>query len=535
MRRTLLMSVGVLLSFFGCHGTPSGDGEPAFDTACDGAPCSVFVSAPTLTLRDDPNTPLSAVLTVQTTVPTRLGWRLVSDRHASEHSPSDVATTHSASVLDLRPGLTHTLTVSATDDSGQVHTWDGALQVVPPELPPDFPPLTTTTSLADRMAPGLTLVALPTEVPGASNFLVVLDAAGEVAWLHRADEPIRAVTPLSDGRLALLLGRERIQFLYPSGEVDQTWAAGSGQWTGPADVAVDAFAFHHELIELDQGHLAVLSAEVRSVPDYPLSEEANPPVLEQNVVGDVLLELDPTGEVVGRWALQDQLDPTRVGRDAVLSEWWSGYLGGTQRDWSHSNSVDWDPDSNDFLLSVRHQDALVRFNRDSGEPVWIVGPKANWTAPWIDSVLDPATDLEVSPYHGHGANFGPDGTVVVFDNHNWGASAGEPPLPVDSLVSRAVVLDVDPVAGTWRTAFAFSDLGATPYYDFGGDADLLKNGNLLFSPGHAWKGPANLKTGGQVFEVDPADGSVVFHVEIPDGWTGVDRVQRIPSLYQWVP
>ena len=508
---------------------------PALDTAAppsSGSPAAtaaLFADAPTLALVDNPDTPLVAGLTAETLVPTTLSWTLVSDLHTAAHGTSELATTHEVAVLDLRAGVENRLTLVATDAKGAQQTWTEALAVTAPSLPDDFPPLDVAVREPARMAPGLTLFNLPSEQPGIANYVAVVDDQGHVAWAHRSEDPVRAVTVLPEGRLVMLVGRERLRFLAFSGEVEQEWtAAGSG--TEPGDAEVDALTFHHEMIALDQGHLAVLSAEIRTVDGYPVHEEANPPVAPQEVVGDVLLELDPTGAVVNRWPLLDLLDPTRVGRDSVSSQWWASYLGGDQRDWSHGNSIDWDPATDDLLISLRHQDALLRLHRPTGALRWILAPQANWATPWSDSLLLPAAPTDTPPYHSHGAEFF-DGGVVVFDNHNHGASAGEPPLDDADIVSRALWLTIDETAGTWTTAFAFDDLGEPTFFDFGGDADGLANGNLLLSPGHAWKGPGQPMTGGQILEVDPSDGTVVWHLQIPDGWNGVDRVARIPGLY----
>lgn len=62
-------------------------------------------------------------------------------------------------------------------------------------------------------------------------------------------------------------------------------------------------------------------------------------------------------------------------------------------DWCHANAVSHDPRDDSLLVSLRHQDCIIKIDRRSGDLVWILGDPGNWRAPWSDSLLRPVGDL----------------------------------------------------------------------------------------------------------------------------------------------
>ena len=63
------------------------------------------------------------------------------------------------------------------------------------------------------------------------------------------------------------------------------------------------------------------------------------------------------------------------------------------RDWAHANSIFYDASDDSIVLSFRHQDAVVKFSRESGELIWILGTHEGWKDPWKPYLLEPQASL----------------------------------------------------------------------------------------------------------------------------------------------
>lgn len=162
-----------------------------------------------------------------------------------------------------------------------------------------------------------------------------------------------------------------------------------------------------------------------------VSEDDNPRML-----GDVILEVDPKGEVVHRWNSWEHLD---VEEDVICPL-------EHRMEWSHGNSIYTTPDG-DWLLSMRRLDTIAVIDRETGDFKWR----------WGRGVIS----------HQHDAKFLPSGNVMLFDNgaHNRGPA-----------FSR--VLEIDPESK--EIVWSYQANPAFSMYSFmGSGADRLPNGNTL--------------------------------------------------------
>ena len=131
------------------------------------------------------------------------------------------------------------------------------------------------------------------------------------------------------------------------------------------------------------------------------------------------------------WSLIDMLDPTRI-----------DYLGlgptSLGYDNEHANSLLEDPQDNSIIVSVRHQDAIIKFSRPTGQLEWILGNHANWGSEWQKYLLTPVGTPFEWQYMQHGLMLTPWGTLLLFDNGNYRAEPFDPPLPDQENYSRGV-------------------------------------------------------------------------------------------------
>jgi len=275
--------------------------------------------------------------------------------------------------------------------------------------------------------------------------------------------------------------------------------------------------FSHEIVLLPNGHYLVIANTVRpfsNLPGYPGTT---------NVVGDTVVDLDST--LQPRW-LWNSFDHLNVNRHPM------GFP-----DWTHSNSLAYSQDDGNFLISMRHQNWVLKIDYEngagSGNIIWHLGEGGDFK---LTNGVDP-TDWF---YAQHYANFiSPNTTGVfnleLFDNGDdrafpKGLICGPLPGQTPCLYSTVAQFQIDENAMT--ATFLFHDkLPHTLYSSFAGNNDLLANGNIQYNlagtmPAYAFE----VQPGANL--TDPAQ--TVWEMSVPG--TNTYRMNRLPSLYpgvQW--
>ncbi|AXC13243.1 arylsulfate sulfotransferase [Acidisarcina polymorpha] len=270
--------------------------------------------------------------------------------------------------------------------------------------------------------------------------------------------------------------------------------------------------FSHDIVQLPNGHLLVIANTIKpftNLPGYPGVT---------NVVGDVVIDLDSNWQPVWYWNEFDHLD---VNRHPMSFP-----------DWTHTNSVTYSPDDGNFIVSIRHQNWIVKVDyRDgagTGDIVWRLGEGG-------DFALQGATDPTDWFYAQHNAIFtSPNSTgsfqLAIMDNGNdrlfpQGVTCGNTDSPA-CLYSTAMVMQVDEEAKT--ASFVFHYFPPNLYSGFAGDTAPQPNGNIESDF-------AGVGSDSYIQEVTPTSSpTIVWQMHI----TGSNsyRAYRMPSLYpgvQW--
>jgi len=500
---------------------------------------AAFVGIPRLVMNPNPNAPLAAMLSLETDRPTRLTVVVSDGVHVWPHTYDGYRTSHDEVVLGFYPDAEHTVEVTVTDEAGGEWTYPGHLTGQTPPLPAAFPALETTTLQPDDMEPGVTLFSLRQGLTDA-GYAVIVDPAGDVVWYWYSPLAPVDLRRMSTGNLLLnVTGQRSILELDMLGNAVHEWRAESDpSVTLPSGVArLETPATHHEVYETTTAFLT-LSLELKSVAGYPTSETDLTPRTEVvNLGGDVVVEFARDGTILDQWSLLEILDPTRVGYGSFDTLQMPA-LAEACLDWSHGNAVIPDPRDDTLIVSLRHQDAVVKFDR-SGDIVWILGPHENWGASFRPYLLTPVAGVAGGPvdewfwqYHQHAPMVTPEGTILLFDN-GWGrTSPPDPEPPRAEQFSRAVEYAVDEanleIRQVWEYGTHLVDrirAGSV------GDADLLTDAdNVLVTFG--WLNPpddaaisARIR---EVTHTTPA--SLVFELVAHDR-SHVYRAERLPSLY----
>ena len=292
--------------------------------------------------------------------------------------------------------------------------------------------------------------------------------------------------------------------------------------------------------------------ELRTVENYPTSDIRPCRPLETAVIAaDTVVEFSPdNGTILNEWHLIDILDPHRI-RIRFSTGCWnttSPEIEEGTREWAHANAVIHDPSDDSIIVSLRHQDAVVKFSRQTGQIIWILGTHNNWDPAQFGSfLLDPVGEPFLFQYHQHAPEVTDEGTILLYDNGNYKATPFDPILPATENFSRAVEYSIDEdtkeVTQVWEFG-QFDD--PIRYAPFIGDADTQPlTGNVLITHGGVTTDAEGLPSDGiptsklsvyliEVTHTDPAE--KVFELSIVDptpetanGWMTY-RAERLPAF-----
>jgi arylsulfate sulfotransferase len=487
---------------------------------------------PSLTM--DPNgvTPLAGVVELTTDVPTRVTLTISDGSDSWVREFAEFQTEHYLPVLGLKPDNSYSIAVIVTDQADESLVLAPLLPAVTGPLPVDFPNIDVLLSDPTKMEPGFTLLDKITRgkptTPDATlpRYTIIVDDAGDVVWYSTLGADVGAMRQLPNGNLFYLT--ENLFEIDLLGNEKQSVALGVGQ-------------LHHDLFPTTNGTLLSLTRETVVVDGFPTSyTDPNAPTQTANIEDTPVVEFLSDGSLLNTWKLTDILDPTRIGFN-------SGESRPLGFDWAHANAVLYDPRDDSIIVSVRHQDAVVKFSRSTGNLEWILGNHDNWPPEFQPFLLTPVGAPFEWQYHQHAQMITPSGTLLLFDNGNYRASPfdGRVPIPDYENYSRAVEYAIDEEKMEVRQIWEYgAQIGQRYFSRSQSDADWMKNtGNVLItSSATSWLGGVSSGSLGmgrwhtRIIEVDhntPAQ--KVFEMAVFNTTSNSEirsyRSERIPDLY----
>ncbi len=224
----------------------------------------------------------------------------------------------------------------------------------------------------------------------------------------------------------------------------------------------------------------------------------------KDVFGDTVVVLNTHFQVVWAWDAFDWLD---VNRATLPATCYAGVQGCPQVylqkqpngqtytqafDWTHANSLTYDPKDGNLIVSLRHQSWAVKINyanaTGDGHIIWKLGYGGSFTLPAGDPVSDWFSgehDVEVQP----------NGVLTLFDNNNPSSFAQQ---PGGTAHGQAWSLNTSTMVAT---PVVNIDLGV--YSLAVGSSALLSNGNYEWQAGFIGNAES------QTFEYTPS-GTLVY-------------------------
>jgi arylsulfate sulfotransferase len=391
-----------------------------------------------------------------------------------------------------------------------------------------LPTLTATTTAGMTPQGGVELLDLGNAIGKVDT--VITDLAGRVLWTYTPGTVVAVgdgpnpIKLLPNGHFLINYSNggadgsgSVLQEVDLSGQLDwQMTAAQLNQALAAATCAgcnIKVVGTHHDFAILPNGHLVVIAATQQVVSGT-------------TVTGDVLIDLDQNHNPVWLWNEFDHLDINR-----------RPYM---YPDWTHTNAIIYSPDDGNLIISIRHQNWLVKIDYNNGQGagdiLWHLGYQGDFTLLNADGSNDgDPTDWFFAQ---HGPAFVTTNTtgkfsLVLFDNGDdrgvtvlAGGTCGITGQP--DCHSTVPILALDETAMTATLAFN----PTTPDYSFfGGNAETLGNNNVEYDE----CSPTAKRNSAAIFEVtQTSPPQTVWQMQV----TGIYayRGMRMPSLYpgvQW--
>jgi hypothetical protein len=237
-----------------------------------------------------------------------------------------------------------------------------------------------------------------------------------------------------------------------------------------------------------------------------------------NVVGDVIVDLDENMNPVWVWSEFDHFDVNRHPYSFP--------------DWTHSNAVVYSPDDGNILVSMRHQNWVVKVNYNNGlgdgTVLWKLGYQGDFKlvggvdpTDWFYAQHNPSF-FSTNTSGSFSLGLMDNGDDRVFpDGSNCDVQGGA------YCYTTIPVMQIDESAMT-ATLTSHQILPTSLYSSFAGNTELLANGNIEYNL-------AGVGAGAYTIEVTPGSTpETVWEMHIFG--TNTYREFRMPSLYpgvQW--
>jgi arylsulfate sulfotransferase len=374
----------------------------------------------------------------------------------------------------------------------------------------------TTGTLPGGVSPASFSLSVAQPTPGLSpaagvellclNVAVVSDLQGNVIWYYPyAAEPLK---PMSNGHFITNIGTDLREIDLAGNTIRDVSVAQVNQALPAIGRSFTILNFSHDVLVLPNGHwitIGQIKQNYTNLTGYPGTV---------GVLGDVVVDIDPSGNVVWAWSAFDYLDVNRAPEGLP--------------DWTHSNALVYTADGN-LLLSMRNQSWVLKLDyangSGSGNILWKLGEEGDFTI----AGGDPSQWFYGQHYPNILAVDGTQSTLAVYDDGNLrldasgiacGTSSSAP-----ACYSRATIFQID--ESTDMATLMWQDLPG--FYSFwGGSIGVLSNGDVEFDSSDPFNAASAL-----IMEVTPTqDPQIVWKMNIKG--ENAYRGFRIPSLYPGV-
>ncbi len=283
-------------------------------------------------------------------------------------------------------GRRFTLAITTSDDQTTTHSVRC--------LPPDFPQFEVQRTGTPQTA---LYATLPFQFPsdGTGSYPTLYDDHGVPVWWGQKTTGFYA-TVLPNGNPTWFKDG-----VFEEHRLDGSLVRTYGTVGDPLDF--------HDLVVLPNGNHVVVT--LTDKPNTDLRSWGGP--ANATIVDHIIQEITPTGQVVWSWRTSDHIsvdETTQYWRDQELADPGGPFT--SFYDPFHYNSIQ--PDGDGYVVSFRHDDAIYKINRTTGNIEWKLGGSIR-----VESLAfkgDPVADAGGAFGGQHDARILSDGTLTLFDN-----------------------------------------------------------------------------------------------------------------------
>jgi len=275
-------------------------------------------------------------------------------------------------------------------------------------------------------------------------------------------------------------------------------------WEGPGDL--DGIGVHHDVFPMPNGNIIALTSQdtLLPVPDEIELPETYTGVDSLPWQGDRIVEWNRNRDEVWSWSVFDYFNFVDWNSNLyqALLDGPNSIPSNFHYEWTHSNTVWYDPIDNAVYLSVRNMSRITKIDYETGTITWNMGTEM------------PSGDVSV----GTNLGFSWQHSVKILDNRNLMMyDNGNENNPFYSRGLEISFSETDSIPDTeivWE--YKLPDNVSSGLMS---DCDRLSNGNSLLTS----------TTSNQILEVSPDSVKVWELLPNQDGSTY--RSERIPGLY----
>lgn len=246
-------------------------------------------------------------------------------------------------------------------------------------------------------------------------------------------------------------------------------------------------------------------------------------------IEDTVIEIDRTTGHIEKTIDLTELLPQDVGKSLDWSE----------SDWFHNNSVYLNEETDELILSGRHQDAVVNIDYSSGTLNYIIGSPDTWPEDMKQYFLTPVGDPFEWQWEQHAASFIPNGDIILFDNGTHRSKHKDTAVSASQNYSRAVMYRVNKEARTIEQIWEYGKARGHEYFSpYISDADylgdnhtLVHSGGVSYKDGYVQNLPASLSGADTLrsFTTEVIDDQVAFELQTD---THFYRAEKMPLYYE---
>jgi len=212
--------------------------------------------------------------------------------------------------------------------------------------------------------------------------------------------------------------------------------------------------------------------------------------------GDRFIEINSSEELIWEWNTFDEISLNEYNPLYAQS-----FNGVNELDWTHSNSVFYDDNTENVYVSIRNLSRITSIDYSSKQVNWNIGE--------VDFMENPTFLDEINFSQQHSVQLIESGNLIFFDNARY----------QNPEFSRCVEVGVDdngPIL-IWEHVLPDSMFTGSR-----GECDRLSNGNSLITAGRT----------GNVLEVN-SNNDVTWHLNVKNNGYNVTiyRTERVPNLH----